>query len=287
MPPHFLVVGHLVQDIVAGGWRLGGTAAFASLFAARLGLRAAVLTSTSPELDLAALLPGVEVASSTAEGTTQFENIYSGARRIQYVRRRGPLLTPDMLPKDWRRAAIVLLGPVVGEVDSGLATCFPQALLGVSAQGWLRRVGPDQRVRPLPPQAWDAAPLLGRAAALFVSDEDLSPPEAPRALAAWSALVPILAYTRGPAGADICYRGEWRHIGVFPAKAVDATGAGDIFAAAFLIRLYEGCDAWEAARFASCAASFVIEGEGISRLPSRQEIEARLAAHLDIVCRPA
>ena len=63
------------------------------------------------------------------------------------------------------------------------------------------------------------------------------------------------------------------------------TGAGDIFAAAFLIHLWETEDVWKAARFAACAASFVVEGEGTTAIPNRDQIEARLRRHPEIVCR--
>ena len=65
MPPEFLVIGHIVQDISpqtsrneAAAWRLGGTASYAALLAARLGLRTAVLTAAAPDLPLGEALPG-------------------------------------------------------------------------------------------------------------------------------------------------------------------------------------------------------------------------------------
>jgi hypothetical protein len=285
MPPQFLAIGHVVQDIVADGWRLGGAVSFASRLAARLGLRAAVLTSASSEVDVSALLPGVQVHCVPAQCMTQFQNIYRQGRRIQYLRAQAAFLVPEMMPSSWREAGIVLLGPVAGEVDAAFAHAFSGALLGLGAQGWLRQVGRGQRVRPLPPGAWDPAPLVGRALALFVSEEDLAPEEREGALAAWSRQVPALVFTRGEQGAGICHGGEWRHIDAFPSALVDATGGGDVFAAAFLIRFQEGGDVWEAPRYAACAASFAVEGEGAARLPGRQDIEARLAAHPEIVCR--
>ena len=83
-------------------------------------------------------------------------------------------------------------------------------------------------------------------------------------------------FTRGYRGADVHCRGERRQIDAFPANAVDVTGAGDVFAAAFLIRLGESDDVWDATRFAACAASFVVEAEGIEAMPTRDQIEARL-----------
>jgi len=56
----------------------------------------------------------------------------------------------------------------------------------------------------------------------------------------------------------------------------DATGAGDAFAAAFLVK-YEQCgDAVEAARFACSAASFVCEKEGTEGIPTLQQVLARM-----------
>jgi sugar/nucleoside kinase (ribokinase family) len=140
-------------------------------------------------------------------------------------------------------------------------------------------------VRPLPPQRWQAETVLRPAHVLFVSDEDLPPPSAEPVLMSWSQQVEVLAYTRAERGADICHNGAWRHIDAFPAEAVDPTGSGDVFAAAFLIRYRETGDPWEAARFATGAASLIVESEGLANTPDRSMIEARLRAHPEIVAR--
>jgi len=294
-PPDFLVIGHVVQDLIdsplphAGEgpgvtvpWRLGGAASYASLLARKFGLRAAVLTSCAEDLPLSDLLPGVDVRIVPAPATTQMRNEYDASgRRNQRVPQRAAPLTPADLPQEWRDARIVLLGPVAGEVDPGLAACFgSDTLLGAGAQGWLREIGADTVVRPVPYERWDARPLLEHIDALFLSDEDVTAEDAPAALAEWSALVDILAFTRGYAGADVCVRGpdgqEWRRIDPFPAAPTDLTGAGDVFAAAFLIRYAETRDPWDAARWGAAAASLVIEGPGVDGVPSREAVERRL-----------
>jgi sugar/nucleoside kinase (ribokinase family) len=58
---------------------------------------------------------------------------------------------------------------------------------------------------------------------------------------------------------------------------VDPTGAGDVFAAAFLIRLHETGNNFEAARFASAAAALSLGGSGISAIAGRAQIEAFLS----------
>lgn len=278
--PELLVAGHVVQDLVGDGgdWRLGGAAAYSALLGQRFGLRTAVLTSCAADVRLGELLPGIEFAVVESAETTQFRNVYRDGHREQWVPRRASQLTADHLPDAWRDAAIVLLGPVAGEVDESLARTFAEgSLVGVGAQGLLRQVGPDSRVRPVSPSQWDAARMLANTDALFLSDEDLPVEDAPGALAEWSSLVDVLAFTRGYDGADVCYRGEWRRIDALPANPVDLTGAGDVFATGFLVRYRETGDPAESARFGSAAASLVIEGEGVDGVPTREMVEERLS----------
>ena len=291
MPPQFLVVGHVAQDLTpdegASGpaWRLGGTVSYASLLATRLGLQTAVLTAAGADLALEEALPGADVVCVRSPRSTQFRNLYTAEGRVQYIPQRASAIRPGSLPEDWRKAEIVLLGPVAGEVDDALGACFPEALVGVSAQGWLREIGPDNRVRPLPPERWREENVLRPAHVLFVSDEDFPRSAAEAVLTQWSRQVEVLAYTRAERGAEICHGGTWRHIDAVPAEAVEPTGAGDVFAVAFLIRYREVKDPWEAARFAAAAASFVVEAEGLASMPDRSMIEERLRVHPDIIAR--
>lgn len=285
----FLAIGHVVQDLTSdsdsSAWRLGGAVSYACTLAARMGLSAAALTSASPDVDLAPLLPGVQLRVVPGDRTTAIRNLYEGGRRRQYMPHRAATLQAEHLPREWAEAPVVLLGPVAGEIDDALAAIFPRSLVGVGAQGWLREAAPDASVRPVSSAKWDALPLLSHARALFVSDEDVLPEESAAALDAWSGMVEIVAFTRGERGAEVCVRGEWRHIGPFPAQTVDLTGAGDVFAAAFLISLHEQGDPWEAARFASAAASIVIEGLGIDGVPGRRQIEERLRKPPEILAQ--
>lgn len=296
--PDFLVIGHALQDLIGEGdepeWRLGGAVAYASALARRLGLRTAVLTSAGPDMDFERLLSGVDCRVIPGERTTQFRNIYppqaEGQRRQVVPQSSDVTLAPEHVPDDCRDAGIVLLGPVVGEVTDDIAACFPNALIGVGAQGFLREVDDAHHVRPVSPDRWDAEPLLRDASVLFVSDEDVSVDEAPAAIERWTRIVDIVVFTRGDRGADVYYRGEERHINAFPCSTVDLTGAGDVFAAAFLIRLHETgrlpadrSDPWEATRFADCAASFVVEADGLEGIPARDQIEARLRENPEII----
>jgi 1D-myo-inositol 3-kinase len=288
MTPDFLVIGHAAQDMREDGtWQLGGAVAYASALASSLSRRTAVLTSASTDVDVASLLPGVDCHVVPSATTTRFYNTYEDGRRRQRVSQRAAPIAVTDLPAAWRDASIVLLGPLVAEIDDALAAAFPQAIVGVGAQGWLREIGPDTIVRPVAPERWDSSLLLKHADALFLSDEDIPAGSTDAAIDRWRGSARIVAFTRGDRGADVYADGELRHIDAFPARVVDLTGAGDVFAAAFLIRLKESGDVWESTRFAACAASHVIEGEGLAGIPTRVQIETRLGDNPGIVAKSA
>ena len=63
--------------------------------------------------------------------------------------------------------------------------------------------------------------------------------------------MPIVALTRGWQGLTLFTRDAVQDVAALPREEVDATGAGDVFAAAFLVRYHECQDVLEAAAFAS------------------------------------
>lgn len=274
--PDFLVIGHLVKDKVPDGWCLGGTASYAALSAHRLGLRTTILSAAADDIDFSALPSEIDVRLLPSDETTVFENIYGPEGRTQYVWGRARPIEPADVPEDLREAKIVLLGPVISEVAEEVIRRFPRSLMAISVQGWLRTVLPDGRVHALSPRRWRPRLLLKHSQALFVSEEDLPPAETEETLNHWSRQVPILFFTRGYRGARMWSLRRWHHIPAFPTQEVDATGAGDVFAAAFLARYLETDDAWQAALFASAAASYSVEQQGLDGIPTRQQVEERL-----------
>lgn len=83
-----------------------------------------------------------------------------------------------------------------------------------------------------------------------------------------------LVVTLGEQGADLA--GEL--VPGFPADAVDTTGAGDAFAAAFAVALAEGASDLVAVRWGCAAGAHMVEHAGVvPGLPTRAELLARLA----------
>lgn len=232
-----------------------------------------MLTSANPA-HLPATLPRVTIAGASGSVTTTFENRYTTTGRRQWLHALAPPVRLEHLPAAWRAAPVVHLAPVAGEVDLAWATAFPHALVGVTPQGWLRAWDAPLPA-PVRPAPWRPAPALLRHVDLMVlSIEDVGGDEA--MARHYARLCPLVAVTRGAAGATLYVAGEPRPVPPFPAVERDPTGAGDVFAAALLLRLWETGDALAAATYASAAAACAVEGHGLAALPDRIAVERRL-----------
>lgn len=273
--PQFVAVGHVTLDRFGDRVRPGGAVAYAALTAHRLGLSAGILTSHAADFPLDALPPQIEVVSVDAPSTTTFVHADSASGRALTVGAAARPLGPADVPEDWRDAPLVLLAPVIGEVDPDVRRAFPEATLGAAAQGWLRTIGPGGAVETPP---WTPpAGLLGALQALFVSDEDVRGQEA--LVTEWVQRLPLAVVTAGAAGALLYVNGERYEVRPRPSREVDPTGAGDVFAAAFLARYRLEGDPWRAAAAASVAAGLSVEGEGWSAVPDAASLAAELAAY--------
>ena len=270
-PVDYLVIGHLSCDITPNGPRLGGTAAYAALTGRALGLRVGVVTAWGGEVPLD-VLDGIKVQSVPVQRSTTFENKYTPAGRIQHIHHAAPDLSFDNVPEAWRRAPIVHIGPIAGEAKSLVDGKFSSSLMGLTPQGWLRRWDSAGRVGP---GDWpEAHVMLARAGAAVLSIEDVGGDE--DCIEAMATACKVLAVTEGPAGARLYWNGDLRRFRAPSLEEVDATGAGDIFAAAFFWRLYVTRDPWAAARFATHLASFSVRRFGLDGIPTQEEIQTCL-----------
>jgi sugar/nucleoside kinase (ribokinase family) len=270
-PVDYLVIGHLACDITPDGLRLGGTAAYAALTGRALGLRVGVVTAWSGQMPLDAL-DGIRIHSIPSQHSTTFENQYTPTGRIQHLHHVAPDLSFENIPEAWRRAPIVHIGPIAGEARSLADGKFAASLMCLTPQGWLRKWDNAGRVEPGP---WpEAIAILSRVGAAVLSIEDVGGDE--ECIEAMAAACKVLAVTEGSAGARLYWNGDLRRFHAPSLVEVDATGAGDIFAAAFFWRLYVTRDPWAAARFATHLASFSVMRRGLEGIPTQEEIQTCL-----------
>jgi sugar/nucleoside kinase (ribokinase family) len=285
-PPDFLTIGHITRDVRPNGdFALGGTVTFAALTAHRLGLAAAIVTCARPEwLEfIPTHLPEIGLAGHTSPETTTFVNTYHEGFRTQFLQARAGELTSEDIPASWLDASIILFGPLDQEFTPALIRHIarrPGSIVAATPQGWLRRWDDTGRVCPSP---WIAAnevlPLLD---VLILSHDDLLPfaggnrADADAILAQWSTQIPLLVATDGRHGATLFQRGHRETFPAYPAIEVDPTGAGDVFATAFLVHLHHHNDPRQAVDFANCVASLSIEQEGIAGIPTPEQVQQRM-----------
>jgi ribokinase len=128
-----------------------------------------------------------------------------------------------------------------------------------------------QRIYLLTPNESEAELLTG----VTVSNEATAAKAAEKLLARG---VQNVIITMGARGAFVAAEGVRQLIPAFNVKAVDATGAGDVFNGALIVALAESRSLMDAAGFASAAAALSVTRFGAQpSAPTRHEIEALLA----------
>ncbi len=271
--PRLLALGHVSRDRRPGGDVLGGSVTYGTLTARRLGWDAAVLTSAGPDFEPERELPGIPAFVRRSSATTRFVNEYDeDGTRHQVVTARADDVDLEPLPASWRDPDALLLGPLVGELAGPFATALEAGCVGAIAQGYVRALDEEGRVSA---RDWvhPERDLLG-VHVLFLSEHDL--PGADDRARELLAHVPMVALTRGWRGLTLVTRQGCHDVPTLPRPEVDPTGAGDVFAAAFLVRYQETGDPLEAAAFGACAASCAVEGVGASSLGDRAEVLRRM-----------
>jgi len=266
-PVDYLVIGHVAHDLTSEGPRLGGTAAYSALTAQALGLRVGIVTASGPETSLVPL-GDIPVISLESPNSTTFENIYTTSGRIQYLRGQATRIDFNLVPEPWRRAPIIHLGPIANEVDAVLPDGFSPTLLGLTPQGWMRQWDAEGRVSRGEWQDSDAA--LARAHAVVISREDVNGDD--ELIEHMAHQARILVVTESAAGAVLYWNGDRRRFRAPKVTEVDATGAGDVFAAAFFFRLWKTRDPWEATRFATMLASCSVTRIGLEGIATSGEV---------------
>jgi sugar/nucleoside kinase (ribokinase family) len=271
-PVTVLVCGHVTLDRVGGALVPGGTAYYAARALAAMGARPLVFTAAGPDFPASAL-DGIDAEIAPAARTTAFENAYGPDGRVQRVLAAAPPLDVSRLPGSWRGADALLVAPVLGECSPAAVAAAARArVVGACVQGLVREVAADGAVVP---RALDPGTALAGVGVAFVGEDEVRGQE--DLAGRLAATVPLVAFTLGARGCELRASGRAWRIGVHPAREVDPTGAGDVFAAAFLFALARGDDPPGAARLGAAAASIVVEGRGGEALARAGEAFARAA----------
>lgn len=265
----YLIIGHIAQDITPKGIMLGGTVSYSALTAKALGLNVGAVTAYAD----GAVLDGLEtiaVHRIRSERSTTFENVYTPTGRVQTLHARADNLTHDSIPREWRSAPIVHLAPIDDEIDPNIVEHFSSALIGITPQGFMRVW--DERGHVSRGEWTSAKKLLSVAGATVISIEDVEGDW--RLAESWAAMAKIFVVTQANEGATLFVNNERFHYNAPAVEVVEATGAGDVFAAAFFTRLWQTKDPHQAIRFAIALASDSVTRIGVDSIPKENFINS-------------
>lgn len=270
-PIDYLVIGHLTCDISPNGCILGGTAAYSALTAHALGLRVGIISSHHPDLPVGDL-EDITIINYPAEESTTFTNIHTEKGRRQVISAQAENLGYHHVPETWRNTPIIHLAPVAQEVEPLIVRSLSNPILGMTMQGWLREWDAQGNVRY---SEWPEAQfVLQHAGAAILSIEDIAGQE--DIIEEFASACPVFVVTEGKAGVRVYWHGDVRRIRPPEVEVINDVGAGDIFAAAFFVRLYTTRDPWEAGRFATQLAARSVTRAGVQSIPTVDEINACL-----------
>ncbi len=279
--PVLVVVGAATRDVApddARGWRLGGGVTYSAMAAAELGVQVRALVgvdevaSTASELDTLRGA-GVDVRLVELASGPVFDNRRTPSGRQQFAIAASDLLPFAALPDSWRAPHSALLAPVAGELAEEWATAFaPATFVTLGAQGLLRRLHPGQEVVRL---ALEHGPIIQRANAVALSREDVAAGAPP--IREWTWPGQHVLITHGRRGSLDLTRTQAGLTGRFmpplpQRKAIDPTGAGDTFIAAWTAaRLLVG-DGWRPLAIASVMSSLAVLTTSLVEMPTRADV---------------
>lgn len=295
MMTHILAVGNPVYSRIEmtqgpGSRILSGCSTNACLGVARLGGRATLIGAISDDFapDLLATLgqEGVVVTRCPSAATGGFNIRYdnSGARTLRPIALADPIPPSVMLPATMDG---VIIGPIFNEISVELVRAVrraTQAPLLLDPQGLLRIIESGQ-VRLARTSSFDAIVSLvdiikvneDEALLLTGIDPRDAPVAAAHALRSISGKLSIV--TLAERGSVIVDGHTVYQIPAFRVEAVDPTGAGDLYAAGWILQYSKNPgDLASAGCFATAVASMMVEHRGPGFPLSLSAVKQRAAA---------
>jgi sugar/nucleoside kinase (ribokinase family) len=276
--PDYVVIGHIAIDHTSAGSILGGTVLYAALAAARYGARVGILTRANLEQfteaqrdELSAVAGEIEIVAQSSGATTTFTNTEVAGRRVQTLHAWGGEIDLNGLPPLWRSVPAIHLAPIAQEIDPRQIHHLAPSFLGCTPQGWMRQWHPERfgLVRQIALRL--PADLVARIDAIVISSEEYTNA---REIIDAVGQRGLIAITRNQQGTALVDRGRAINMPAVRVKAIDSTGAGDVFAGS----LFAGRAAKESvvasARYATAAAALKVTGRGIQAVPDRAAVEA-------------
>ena len=288
------VVGHLSIDTIILPSRtkpfvvLGGAATYTSFAAKSLDATASVISKVGENFPEAYLWwlgqEGIDlscVTKAASEPTTCFELFYTKdlSERTLKLKSKGPALSPDDVPKDFRAKA-VHIAPIANEIPYELVERLKGCadVLSLDPQGLLRSFDEAGNVTENASVDYRIFSLIN----IFKSSQNeiyalTGESDLKHAIKAIHDVgVETVIVTMGAKGSVLSVEGAQYNVEACPSQVlVDPTGAGDVFIGSFLAEYLRQKESLWCASVGSAAASCVVEGIGPTYFGKKEEIYQR------------
>lgn len=293
--PNLVVIGHIMIETIylsngkVIGPVLGSPAAYSSVAASSLRTRTGLATVVGKDMPFYIVNPiietGVETKGICIKGKTSRSMKLSydkdGNKKVSYEKVAPHILIKD-IPKEYLKSKAFFICPIDFEVP--IETIFNLKKLNkLMMTGLGGHGGTVSTIHPSTGSKEDKKVVRDIASnfniiktsiedGLYLFEDSVSPEEAIKMIHKWGAEVVIL--TLGGKGSLISNNKDILEIPAVKEKIkVDATGAGDVYCAAFLSEYLRTEDLYKSGLFASAAATILIEKTGgvpISRMPTKK-----------------
>jgi len=285
---HFSIDSIVLPNLSRPYTILGGSVAYVSITANRLGASVAVVSKVGNDFPKAYLWwldqEGIDLRTVKILGnsnTTRFELIYSkdfSSRKLRLLSRAEPIMIDDI--PNHLLARVFHLAPIANEIPYEVAEKLRKRadFLSLDAQGIVRSFQENGEVSLYTPEGRDILHLVDifkssdAEVRAITGEQDLK--SAVKAIHDFG--VETVIVTMGVEGAWLSIDGTMYKVPVYtPGKLIDPTGAGDAFIGGFLNEYIHDGDSYWCACVGSAAASMIVEGIGPTSLGSREEIYSR------------
>jgi len=268
--------------------RLGGPPFYSAVIARRLNAKVLVLSKVGLDFTEKFLDPLKNVGIDTSyikkvenTKTTRFYIEYLNSKRMLRLEALGPKIYPEDIPLDIK-AKVLHIAPITNEIPKETFSILRKLgeIICLDPQGYTRNFDEKGNVSL---KAWKNYEILKQLTVFKSNTNEIvcitgvsNLRSAMEQIAKCGVRVVIV--TMGAKGCALLFNGEFYRIPSFPvSNVIDPTGAGDVFAGAFLAEYVRGKDPIWCACVGSAAASFIVEKAGTSRFGAYDQILSRAA----------
>ena len=242
----------------------GGPPIFCAKILMNLGIEVTILSPRGKDFPIQSL-NGTTLypPEPTGDSTLLFHNNYTQHGRDQSINLGDAWQMPDLgklketIPFD---PDIIMITPILDNISADylrkVKELFPENLLTLSPQGFFRKIDDQGNVSI---KDWEFADeILPIFDLVFLSEKDAM--DADDKAISWSKKGPVVVVTRAEKGCTVYNQGEMLNVQAFTVNdIIDATGAGDVFSAAFCYAYSKTKDSGESAVFANATAGMSLK----------------------------